>query len=161
MIAILLEDFPYEQDIRELCMAFYPSVSYIYTDGEKVIFSCNIKKEKELYVGKVVYPDKEHKFTIDALLSRYEVKNILKRNLYDIFFEHTGTQLPWGTLTGIRPTKIVLNMLDKGADKEEVYTNLKSTYLMSDEKIELSYKVASKEKKYWMIYITRIITVCI
>lgn len=147
MIAILLEDFPYEQDIRELCMTFYPSVSYIYTDGEKVIFSCNIKKEKELYVGKVVYPDKEHNFTIDALLSRYEVKNILKRNLYDIFFEHTGTQLPWGTLTGIRPTKIVLNMLDKGADKEEIYTNLKSTYLMSDEKIELSYKVASKEKK--------------
>ena len=79
MIAILLEEFPYEQDIRELCMAFYPGVSFIYTAGEEVIFSCNVKKEKDLYLAKIDYPDKVHKFTINALLNRYEVKNILKR----------------------------------------------------------------------------------
>ena len=146
MIAILLEEFPYEQDIRELCMAFYPGISFIYTAGEEVIFSCNVKKEKDFYLAKVEYPDKVHKFTIDALLSRYEVKNILKRNLYEIFFEHTATKLPWGTLTGIRPTKIVLNMLEDNLDKESIYKNLKATYLMSDEKIDLSYKVAAKEK---------------
>ena len=146
MIAILLEEFPYEQDIRELCMAFYPGVSYIYTVGEEVIFSCNVKKEKDLYLAKVEYPDKEHKFTINTSLSRYEVKNLLKRNLYEIFFEHTDTKLPWGALTGIRPTKIVLNMLEDNLDKESIYKNLKATYLMSDEKIDLSYKVAAKEK---------------
>ena len=52
MIAILLEEFPYEQDIRELCMAFYPGVSFIYTAGEEVIFSCNVKKEKDFYLSK-------------------------------------------------------------------------------------------------------------
>ena len=33
------------------------------------------------------------------------VKNELKQLLYRILSAHTGKELPWGTLTGIRPTK--------------------------------------------------------
>ena len=32
MIALLLTDVPFEQDIRELFMAFYPGESYVYED---------------------------------------------------------------------------------------------------------------------------------
>ena len=33
MIALLITDVPFEQDIRELFMAFYPGEGYIYEDS--------------------------------------------------------------------------------------------------------------------------------
>ena len=42
---------------------------------------------------------------------RKETKNRLKRGIYQMFSEYTGQTLPWGTLTGIRPTKIPMSML--------------------------------------------------
>lgn len=37
--------------------------------------------------------------------NRQAVKNTLKRSLYDLLEKGSGQTLPWGTLTGIRPTK--------------------------------------------------------
>ena len=34
MISLLLEDMTFEQDIRELLMAFYPEEKYIYTNED-------------------------------------------------------------------------------------------------------------------------------
>ena len=51
---------------------------------------------------------------------RPEMKNILKMAVYDIFSEETGKTLPWGTLTGIRPTKIPLRMVQDGASDQEI-----------------------------------------
>ena len=37
MISLLLEDMTFEQDIRELLMAFYPGEKYIYTDNTSIL----------------------------------------------------------------------------------------------------------------------------
>ena len=39
---------------------------------------------------------------------RPEYKNILKQLLYQGLSKITGKELPWGTLTGVRPTKLVV-----------------------------------------------------
>ena len=51
-----------------------------------------------------------------------------------------------GTLTGIRPTKIPMQMLDEGKTKEEIASYMKQTYLASDEKINLSIAIAERER---------------
>ena len=83
-------------------------------------------------------------FTID-FSNRTETKNALKENLYELLVELTGHALPWGTLTGIRPTKIPMQMLDEGKTKDEIASYMKQTYLASEEKIDLSIAIAERE----------------
>ena len=61
--------------------------------------------------------------------NRKETKNSLKRTLYRLLSEYTGVELPWGNLTGIRPTKIPMQMLDEGKTKEEIAGFLKEMEL--------------------------------
>lgn len=51
----------------------------------------------------------------------------------------------WGTMTGVRPTKIVMNQLLAGASREQVRRELQETYLCSPEKTELGLEIATKE----------------
>ena len=77
---------------------------------------------------------------------RAETKNALKEHLYRLLEEETGRSLPWGTLTGIRPTKIPMQLLDEGKSEREVADYMKKTYLASDEKIDLSIAIAERER---------------
>lgn len=76
---------------------------------------------------------------------RKETKNLLKKKLYELLMEFSGKSLPWGTLTGIRPTKIPMGMLEQGQSEKVIHKYMKETYFASDEKIELSIDVAKRE----------------
>ena len=78
---------------------------------------------------------------------RKETKNALKQNLYDLLKEGTGRELPWGTLTGIRPTKIPMKLMEEGHSDEEIAQYMKETYFATDEKIQLSIDIAKRERK--------------
>lgn len=54
-------------------------------------------------------------------------------------------ELPWGNLTGIRPTKIPMALLEEGKSEEEIARYMKETYFTSDEKIKLSIEIAERE----------------
>lgn len=84
-------------------------------------------------------------FKVD-FANRAETKNALKEHLYRLLEEETGRSLPWGTLTGIRPTKIPMQLLDEGKSEREVADYMKKTYLASDEKIDLSIAIAERER---------------
>ena len=77
---------------------------------------------------------------------RKETKNRLKLALYSMIEKGTGKSLPWGTLSGIRPTKIAMKCIEDGMSDKETYDYLKETYLASDEKIDLSIGIAKREK---------------
>ena len=89
-------------------------------------------------------PAAERTFAVDAL-GRPETKNRLKQNLYELLSESTGQHLPWGTLTGIRPTKIPMKLLEEGKSRDEIYAYMKQTYFASDEKIRLATDIAERE----------------
>ena len=77
---------------------------------------------------------------------RKETKNTLKKKLYDLLKEGTKRELPWGTLTGIRPTKIPMKLMEEGHSDEEIKAYMKDTYFATDEKIQLSIDIAKREK---------------
>lgn len=79
--------------------------------------------------------------------NRIATKNCLKQSLYDLLTEGSGQKLPWGTLTGIRPTKIPMKLLEEGKSEEGIVSYMKETYLASDEKIKLSIEIAKRERK--------------
>ena len=65
---------------------------------------------------------------------------------YDLC-DYTGKTLPWGNLTGIRPTKLAMGMLAEGKADEEIIAWLKTTHAVSDEKAQLSLDIARREKE--------------
>ena len=80
-------------------------------------------------------------------LDRKSVKNEAKRLVYDVMKQQTGKDLPWGTLTGIRPTKIPMSLYErkKPLTDDAVYDYMKNNYYVSDEKIDLSRDIAKRE----------------
>ncbi len=156
----------YEQDIRPLIKAFYPQEEL---QIEKVAFMkavdqlSPVSSETELFLGFFLKQDgfsicligqgvklsREHDFSQGHMssdkLTRSIYRNELHRQTYDLLKEHTKHDLPWGTLTGIRPTKQVLERLEIGESELTIREFLKSEYLCSDEKINLSLEVAKRE----------------
>ena len=76
-----------------------------------------------------------------------EARNVFKRMMYDMLKKLTGRELPWGTLTGVRPTKIVYTLLEDGKNDHEIRDYLTKEYYVSEKKGDLAIKVASNEKR--------------
>ena len=149
MIGILLNDNSYEQDIRELLMAFFPGETFAHEKQDDVTFYIEGTYAEGTFTLKVIDNDEilaETTFPLDYK-NRLEAKTTIKKELYKLCSERTGHELPWGTLTGIRPTKIALTRLDEGWKEDDIKDFMRETYLTSEEKIDLSVEIAAREKE--------------
>ena len=79
-------------------------------------------------------------------VDRKEVKNELKRLMYRMLSAYSGQELPWGNLTGIRPTKIPMALLEQGWKNSEIAQYMRDTYYTSNEKTALAVAIANKER---------------
>lgn len=151
MILAKLNKPNFEYDIHSLIKAFYPE-EYVSATAEERTYEEPVTSEMTIdYLEKSIcihWEDKKlhREFEVD-FSDRKETKNILKENLYDMLAEAKGEKLPWGTLTGIRPTKIPLKLLEEGKTRDEIRAYMKKTYLASDEKIDLSMDIVEREYK--------------
>ena len=166
-IIIRFDNTDFEHDIFELIRAFYPEavfdVRYGSSGGKAEgdpDMDFHVWKEDGLY--KITYQTKESSGTIsagsekgqsgepdgDALLlcERKEIKDKIKYPLYQILTEISGRKLPWGNLTGIRPAKLAMAMLEEGRKNPEIAEELRSRYLVSPAKAALAVAIANREK---------------
>lgn len=74
-------------------------------------------------------------------------KDGFKRFLYELLVRETGKELPWGNLTGIRPTKIAYGMLEQGTDEEQIVEYYQKEHFVSGEKARLSVDIAKRERR--------------
>ena len=144
MIGILLEDNGFEQDIRELLMAFYPGEKFVHQETEGTEFY--VKGTPGAGVYRLELDGDAAEFPVPEG-DRLETKNRIKRTLYRMLEKRTGRSLPWGTLTGIRPTKIPLTKLEEGWSREQIVDFMKETYFAGDDKIALSVEIAERERE--------------
>ena len=82
-----------------------------------------------------------------------EIPNIsgsrdLERHIYLLMREITGYSSPWGCLTGVRPTKIVNQLLSEGHTRDEVMGELTGFYMASEEKAKLAVMTALEQKPF-------------
>lgn len=155
MIGIELNEENFEYDIYSLIKAFYPDEEVARVSG-----GCDgmrVKVEYQPLAITVEFSEAAKENTLAAKtisetveiegLERKDVKSVLKQALYRVLSEKTGRVLPWGTLTGIRPTKIPFAMLLEGKSEEEIASYMKETYLAGDEKTALSIEIAKREQE--------------
>ena len=60
------------------------------------------------------------------------------RLLYRLLSRATGRSIQWGTLTGIRPVKLVRELRERGMSPEEIARMLGEKYLVAPEKVRLA-----------------------
>lgn len=131
-IEVSEDDFLY--DVHSLVKSFFPE------DDVAVFTSADAEK-------KAVPRNMLIRVRIPEYTDRPAAKNALKRDLYRTLVEYTGHGLPWGTLTGIRPTKIPMKMLREGKDTDTCAAFLMSENFVSEKKARLASEIASYEKQ--------------
>ena len=161
MIVIKMYGEDYEQDIRPLVKSFFPKEEIEIEKSE----IRNVQEEEAMVeqptllffldkeAFKVQYQDEtqasytegeQFSETIENL-TRSIYRNALYRATYRLLSKATKRTLPWGTLTGIRPTKQVLERLEVGEEEASIKAFMENEYYCSQEKIDLSLKVAKRE----------------
>lgn len=154
-IEIRLNKADFEYDVYSLTKAFYPEDETKvmtpeengFEDGADFIIQLDYHEDSIdiacIDEGECLYKET---IELDYYKERSETKNKLKRLLYQALSHVTGKTLPWGTLSGIRPTKIPMKLLEEGKSNVEVAAYMRETYYSSNEKTALSIAVANREK---------------
>lgn len=149
MVVVFINEPKFEYDIYSLVKAFYPEedVKVLIQDSEipenATVFS--VLYEKEMFSFRDFQGNVLEKIPIEASFSKLDEKNSVKKIIYIALSKLTGRELVWGDLTGIRPTKIPRKLLMEGHNENDVFRHMKETYLISDEKANLSIEIAKRE----------------
>ena len=161
MFAIEINKENYEYDIQALVKSFYPEeqVAVLLPESrperraelaDKVRIRLLVEEEAgggeagsiraTLTVG-----EKSYHFT--GKENGGAGKSAMKRFFYEVLSKETGKELPWGNLSGIRPTKIAYSMLEEGKTGEEIIAHYRQEHGTSPEKAKLALEIAQRERE--------------
>ena len=146
-----------EYDIWTLVRAFYPGDEVLVSEEKIAEYSGNVDfvmnvsltfKEEMVIKTQVSIENTDIVEIEENCFDNYKTaKNQIKRQIYNAISKYSGKTLPWGILTGIRPTKLAVAELEAGKDLDSIKTYLKDEYIISDEKLELSLEISKRELK--------------
>nr|WP_317362935.1 coproporphyrinogen dehydrogenase HemZ [uncultured Blautia sp.] len=154
MIGISFNQKEFEYDAYTLVKAFFPKeeVKMFYIQEEQVPDECENRISIEygeqvvirLSLGGISLEGRED---YDQEEDRKVRKNKLKQVLYKLLSQATGQTLPWGNLTGIRPTKIAMGLIESGMSNAQAAEYMRNTYFTSNEKTALAITIANRERE--------------
>lgn len=154
MIGISFNQKEFEYDAYTLVKAFFPKeeVKMFYIQEEQVPYECENRISIEygeqvvirLSLGEISLEGRED---YDQEEDRKVRKNKLKQVLYKLLSQATGQTLPWGNLTGIRPTKIAMGLIESGMSNAQAAEYMRNTYFTSNEKTALAITIANRERE--------------
>ncbi len=150
MLAVRLNRENYEYDVQALLKSFYPEEPLRVITPES--------REQEIREGEREWSVRIEEPTVRMQLAGRDIqwrheekegafKDCFKRFFYRSLVDITGRELPWGNLTGIRPTKLAYAMLEEGMSEQGIIAELRRTHYVSREKCELSIDIARRERE--------------
>lgn len=167
MILLEINDAEQENDSRVMLKAFFPEAKIVtsvpegHEEAAELFVQVRVIKQQmthtenddcDRFIRIYFHRDasKDHEEYEDerreTASGKKETRNCFKRMMYDMLSALTGRELPWGTLTGVRPTKIVYGLLEENKSTQEITDYLKKEYYVSTRKGKLAIKVAENEK---------------
>lgn len=135
MIYIKISDMDFYDDAVVLVKSFYPRTEVMqYRDGETPV-----PAQGDILIEPEV-PKKDGR-------GKRELHEEFKCILYTKLRKQLKKELPWGYLTGVRPSKIAYTMLENGSTRQEILDEFQKKHFVSQSKAELALQVAETEKK--------------
>lgn len=142
MIRLRIKDKSYIYDVFHIVKAFFPNETVEQEIDEDQGMFLELEVCVQERICRICAEIKE----LDAYETKKEKKQYLDRKIYRALAEYSGKTLAWGILTGIRPTKIAMKMLEEQMEEAEIQRTLMEQYLMSEEKARLGIEIAKREK---------------
>lgn len=143
---LIVDGHPFSYDCEALCRAFLRGGELKISEGHNIPESgdyvytgiCGERVKAKARVGEKTLAEEE--------ICPEGQNFCIERLIYKVLSALTGFFPKWGTLTGIRPVKLTLSMMESGLSNKEIREKLKKERLVSDEKISLLLKTAEIEK---------------
>lgn len=139
-VNVKLNDYKYRYDVYH--------VFNIYFGLKKINFSED-QGDYEIYIDEnsVSYRH-EDRYIKEEFNSMEKPKETIKKLIFRELKELTGDIYPWGTLIGIRPSKIALTHLREGKTDEEVRDIFMKQHYTMAQKSQICIDVAKREAQY-------------
>ena len=140
MIRITVENEMFAYDMYHILKAFCPNEEY-----EQIV------DEGCVHLVQISIANSEDKFEVGVqeivdIQERKLKKRYVNLKLYDWLCTRAHKELAWGILTGVRPTKLMMTLLESGMTENQVKQWMKENYRITDSKAELGICVAKTEK---------------
>ena len=84
---------------------------------------------------------------VQALHRRRAARRLCKQTLYDLCRKTTGIHPPWGSMTGVRPTHLMLEALAEGLTPEDAIDRMVDRFDVLRPKAELLAEIALTQRK--------------
>ena len=82
---------------------------------------------------------------VDALHRRRALRRLCRQCCYDLLRDETGIRPAWGSLTGIRPTRLIWEQLEQGISLEEAERRLTEQFDVLPEKADLLGEIVTQQ----------------
>lgn len=135
-----------EYAVREIAASFFPKTKFEFLEdiqgSDYIVSEYSFSNGVHLYSAYASIGGKYAKASFDE---SYYNKTLIKKSVAHVLKEITGIHLPWGVLTGIRPSKIIRELRLSGKSGYEAKEYLKSFYEADEDKADLAYEVEKNE----------------
>lgn len=142
--------------VQSLCMAFFHGISFPANEEEDTdgmsLYASLIPLDNGLLASARLCADsfdKEEKIVYslnDDESEQRASKTAIGQAIYGVCKQLAGRDIPWGLLTGIRPSKVCYELLNTFSE-EKVREILEQRYLLSKQRIDLVIAVAKNESE--------------
>ena len=160
MIQIICKSESYTYNAYHILKAFYPSQEVSCKTDEKAsnYVMVHLPDDREISVGfenTVEITDTAGRDESTGKIQEDSEKESQKKerkrqidlSLYDQLERITGEPLAWGVLTGVRPTKLAMQKLEAGWEKEDYINWAWESARVRGEKAALAWEIAEREQK--------------
>ena len=150
MIQLITDTPEFFSDLSDVIRLFYGDVAVSPEAGE-IAIRHRAAREGDHWID--AWRCGEREFTIRRPVGQgndLEIKRLRKRDvkigLYGLLKETTGLRPPWGSLTGIRPTRLLYEALEAGMSREEAIRFLEEEFDVSPEKASLLGEIEQMQR---------------
>ncbi len=150
MIRIITDAPEFFSDLGDVLRLFYGDVAISLTAGEDV-FEHRFTEADGRWTDRWTHGGAESALSRPAFDGTpVEVKRLRKRQvklaLYNLLKRLTGMRPPWGSLTGIRPTRLLYEAMEAGMGLEDAVRHVEEAYDVSPDRAALLGEIARMQE---------------
>ncbi len=155
---LILENNPFHYELEKLCRLFYPEESICVLENRGIpeapdtltAYAGLQKTGGTLHMtARLLDGQTEHTAEADYIPNLYGDKNPerqLAELLYGLLVQQTGFTPQWGILTGVRPVKLLRNLIGQYG-QEKALNVFQKAYHVSERKMELARLTMDNERQ--------------
>lgn len=135
MVHLFIQDTELDENKPHIFFDMQKGLESLYLKFEIHFENAKLIKDTTVCIQKSKNELEEKRYT----------KRAIKKFLYEILSKHLNKQLPWGCLTGIRPTKVAYELIESGVDKFFIKEKLINDFYVREDKAKLVDKIIKNQ----------------